>query len=57
MYNENNNNPGGLKRISRDERKIEVDPETHPKVVIIMEKIVKEFKGVHINKFLKPELQ
>ena len=41
-----------MKRNSLDERRTKIEPETHPDVVVIMEKFVLKFKGVHINKVL-----
>ena len=33
--------------------KVEIDPETHPEMVVMMGKFVLKFKGVHLNKFRK----
>ena len=46
-------NPIREKRDVPDVRKVEMDPETHPEMVIMMKKIVLKFKGVHLNKLLK----
>ena len=51
-FRHKDHNPTDNKRFVPYVQKVEMDPETHPEMVVMMEKCMSKFKGVHLNKVL-----